>query len=182
MDRLNRNGDILAFVAAARRAAAEDIWFAAIALALTLPDVCASVDDPGPGKSKARFVRWWDDYMAFRYVVRPDPDEDYEPFTYVPGEVAYALRCSYLHAGTDVVSSDGQRVRFLGPPNSGHVGFDPKTGAVFLGLEPFVEWVCQAVERWLADRRDDPEAMSRLDGLTTIVPSAIRHVGRTHQP
>lgn len=182
MSRLNPQGDILAFVAAARRAAAADIWFAAIALALTLPDVCASVDQPGKGKSKARFVAWWDQYMTHRYVVRPDSDESWEPFSYIPGDVAFALRCSYLHAGSDRIGTAGERVRFLGPPNAGRVGYDPETGSVFIGLEPFVEDVCQAVEVWLAERRTDPEAMARLSRLTAIIPSAIRIVGRQDQP
>lgn len=186
-DRLNRPGDLAAFVDAARRAAADDNWFAALPLALTLPDICAAVDDPGPNKSRARYVAWWDAYMAGRYWVKPDEDEEpqWEPFTYMPGADAYALRCAYLHSGTD--NLDGrdtihQRIRFLGPPSLAAFGYNAADRTLNIGLEPFVEWVCLAVERWMMDRAGDRVAQERLSGLVSIIPSAIRVVGRARQP
>lgn len=186
MDRFNKPGNLQDFVDAARRAADDDNWFAALPLALTLPDICGAVDQPGPGKSKARYIEWWDTYMAGRYWVQPDEDEEpYEPFTYFPGPDAYALRCSYLHSGTDSVeaaSKDLTRIRFLGPPTPAALGFDTRQRILNVGLEQFVEWVCLAVEQWMKDRRGDPEAQRRLTGLVTIIPSAIRFPGRPRQP
>ena len=186
-ERLNQPGDLLQFVAAARRAADADIWFAALPLALTLPDICGAVDDPGVGRSKKRYVAWWDANMAHRYWVQPDADEtpQWEPFTYLPGDDAYALRCAYLHSGTNQASHGDERsrrVRFLGPPTAKAFGYDPKSQTLYVGLEQFVEWVCQAVEQWLRERTADEVAQGRLRGLVSIVPSAIRHPGREHQP
>lgn len=187
MDRLNRPGDLNDFVAAARRAADDDNWFAALPIALTLPDICAAVDNPGPNKSRARYVAWWNVYMAERYGVRPDEDEEpqWEPFTYLPGTDAYALRCAYLHSGTDIVegrSTIHDRIRFLGPPSASAFGYSEVSRTLNVGLEQFVEWVCVAVERWMVDRASDALAQERLRGLVSIIPSAIRVVGRARQP
>lgn len=187
MDRFNRPGDLNEFVAAARRAAEDDNWFAALPIALTLPDICGAVDDPGPGKSKKRYVAWWDAYMAPRYWVRPDEDEEpqWEPFTYLPGPDAYALRCAYLHSGTDEVdgpTTSHHRIRFLGPPSSAAFGYSEKTRTLNVGLEQFIEWTCLSVECWLRERADDPVAQERLRGLVSIIPSAVRFVGRPMQP
>lgn len=184
-DRLNLPGNLASFIAAARAAAAADNWFAALALALTLPDICGALENPGPGKSKARFVDWWDRYMAHHYAVYPDAGESWQPFTYLPGTEAFALRCSYLHAGTDDVARPDTaltRVRFLGPPSAAAFGFNPQTRTLAIGLEQFVDWVCGAVETWLAERAEDPEVHSRLSGLVSIIPSAIREPGRPTQP
>lgn len=187
MDRFNKPGNLQDFVDAARRAAEDDNWFAALPLALTLPDICGAVDQPGPGKSKARYIEWWDTYMAGRYWVRPDDDEEpkWEPFTYLPGREAYALRCSYLHSGTDNIEKASDtltRIRFLGPPSPGAFGYSTATRTLTVGMEQFVEWVCQGVEQWMWDRRDDLDAQGRLSGLVTIIPSAIRFPRRPRQP
>lgn len=186
-ERFNRPGNLGDFIAAARQAAEADIWFAALPLALTLPDICGAVDDPGIGKSKERYIAWWDIYMAHRYVVRPDEDEDpqWEPFTYLSGTDAYALRCAYLHSGTDELHGYGRahnRIRFLGPPSDKPFGYDEQALTLNVGLEQFVEWVCQAVEEWLRDRSMDEAAQNRLRGLVSIIPSAIRFTGRPSQP
>jgi hypothetical protein len=183
-ERLNRRGNLNDFVAAARRAAEDDNWFAALPLALTLPDICGAVDDPGAGKSKKRYIEWWDTYMAHRYWVRPDKDEEprWEPFTYLPGPEAYALRCAYLHSGTDNVEGGStvlHRIRFLGPPSPAAFGYSVSTRTLNVGLEQFVEWVCQSVEQWMEDRLADDVARERLNGLVSIIPSAITVVGRT---
>ncbi|MGV3577834.1 hypothetical protein [Brevundimonas sp.] len=185
--RFDKPGNLNDFIDAARRAAEDDNWFAALPIALTLPDICGAVDDPGSGRSKARYIAWWDTYMARHYWVRPDADEypQWEPFTYLPGTDAYALRCAYLHSGTDSVEGPTtihSRIRFLGPPTAGRFGYDEANKTLNVGLEQFVEWVCLAVEQWLTDRAHDDTAQARLRGLVTIIPSAIRYPRRPRQP
>lgn len=174
-----------AFVAAARAAAAADIWFAALPLALTLPDICASIDDPGRGKSRARYIRWWDEYAAAGFIVRPDPGEDWEAHTYIPGKDAFALRNAYLHAGTDELENPDRlmnRIRFVGPPAMWRFGLNEETRTLNVSMEYLVEVVCAGVESWMADRAKDPVAQQRLTGLVSIIPSAIRYPQRRTQP
>lgn len=169
------------FVDAAYQAGKQENWLAAIALALTLPDICAAVDDPGKGRSQARYARWWDEYVASKYWVAPDPGEDWIAHSYLPGLDAFYLRCSYLHAGGDVLSGKDQlmnRVQFRGPDDGWRFGLDEETRTLTIPVNVFVEDVCAGVTAWLEDRANDPEAQRRLSGLISVLPSAITHIRR----
>ncbi len=167
------------FVDAAYQAGSQDNWLAAIALALTLPDICAAVDRPGKNNVGGRYAAWWDEYVAHKYWVTPDPGEDWISHSYLPGRDAFYLRCSYLHAGGDGLDGKDQlmnRVRFLGPNSGWRFGLDEDTRTLTIPVNVFVEEVCRGVTAWLEDRANDPEAQERLAGLISILPSAITHI------
>lgn len=72
-------------------------WYAALALAMMLPDVAGAATWPelrGEGKSKARVTRWVREYVGEDLMCADD---------------FYALRCAYLHTGSEDLS--GQRAR-----------------------------------------------------------------------
>lgn len=164
------------FVTAALQAGEQENWLAALALALTLPDICAAVDDPGPHKSRARYAKWWDQYVAPQYLATPGPKDDWVVHSYLPGQDAFYLRCSYLHAGTDVMDGKNQlmnRVRFLGPSNVRRFGLDEETRTLTIPINMFVESVCSGVGAWVADHANDSQAQERLAGLISVLPSAI---------
>lgn len=174
LDRLNPPGDIMNFVAAARSAAAEGNWYAAIAVVLTLPDICASVENPLGGRS--RYEAWWDRYVAPRFEINPDEDENWTAHSVLPGSDAYLLRCAYLHSGTDDLVKARKlkdRIRFLGPPTAGRFGQSRDERVLSVGLEWLVEFVCRGVEKWLGEIEHDEVAKERLFGLVGIIPSAI---------
>ncbi len=47
------------FTNAGRKSIAEDNLYAALTLALIIPDICGSLEDPGPGKSQKRYEAWF---------------------------------------------------------------------------------------------------------------------------
>jgi hypothetical protein len=49
------------FTDAGRRAIADKNDYAALSLALMIPDICGSLEDPGPGKSQERYERGLND-------------------------------------------------------------------------------------------------------------------------
>ena len=81
------------------RALAYDCYFAALAIALTLPDICGKAKYPKAGVRK-RYIEWYDEYVG-RYEKCPknEADADEEEMPYLSGEVVYSLRCSLLHQG-----------------------------------------------------------------------------------
>ncbi|WP_156921021.1 hypothetical protein [Fundidesulfovibrio putealis] len=132
------------FTKAVRAAIAQQNWYGALALALTLPDICGRLEDPSV-KSKPRYKRWWDKYVAIRYTC-PYVDEVAVRSLLSSGDAkglrdhifhqqatrpllssndAYALRCAYLHQGGDVI--EGQRVRDM--VNRFHVITPPQSGS-----------------------------------------------------
>ena len=179
--RTNPQGDLRDFLAAARSAVAESNWYAAIALALTLPDICASIDRPGSGITQGRYVEWWEERAAGRFWIKPDDDEDWTPRSLVPGKDAFLLRCAFLHNGTGTTGKTDpvkERFRFMAA-SGGSYGQSRDEREVSLNVEYFVEAVCRAVEQWIVDRQDDAEAQARLTEIVGIIPSAMTVVDYT---
>ena len=73
------------FIDAIAEAVNDKNWLAAVALSLTMPDVCGGMEQP-QHKSEKRYTAWWDKYMLEQYPV-------------LSGADAFALRCAYLHEG-----------------------------------------------------------------------------------
>lgn len=75
-----------------------NLYFSALALALVLPDSCAKVEFPAVKSSKKRYKDWYKRYVGdsiFDANGLPNIDED----------VAYSLRCSFLHEGNPNVEA-----------------------------------------------------------------------------
>lgn len=147
--------------------------YAAIALALTLPDICGSVDDPGIGKSKARYVKWWNTYASEPFDRLFPKQEEAAPL--IAGDDAWALRNAFLHAGQDrweEPESDGRRrirkVRFIHCQISS-LGSDQSSGTLYVAIDLFVASVGEAIENWLNDRSSDEQAQTRLKDLLEIM-------------
>lgn len=69
--------------------------FSALALALTIPDVCGKISYPNK-KPSDRYINWFDEHIG---NYEKCPDERSKGMPYLSGELCYALRCSYLHGG-----------------------------------------------------------------------------------
>ena len=81
------------------RALDHDCYFAALAIALMLPDICGKAKYP-KAKVGDRYIDWYDEYVG-QYEKCPknvENPEDVE-MPYLSGEVVYSLRGSLLHQG-----------------------------------------------------------------------------------
>lgn len=96
------------FLTALRAVIIIENWYAAITLALILPDICGSIDDPGKSKSQKRYADWFDTYVGNRYLAKK-PDGSFEYF--MTGKDCYALRCALLHEGSSSVEKHNARDR-----------------------------------------------------------------------
>lgn len=78
-------------------------YFAALSLALTLPDICGMAEFPSKSVAE-RYIEWYDKYLGVYmnqgndYSERPDP--------WLSGEIIYNLRNTYLHQGNPGIVSD----------------------------------------------------------------------------
>lgn len=79
-------------------------YFAALALALTLPDICGQAAYPG-AKVGQRYKDWYDEHVGYTEK-SPFCDSRESPMPYLSGEVVYSLRCSLLHQGNPNVDMD----------------------------------------------------------------------------
>ena len=81
------------------RALDHDCYFAALAIALMLPDICGKAKYP-KARVGDRYIDWYDEYVG-QYEKCPKNEgnpQDVE-MPYLSGEVVYSLRCSFLHQG-----------------------------------------------------------------------------------
>lgn len=90
-------------------------YYAALTLALALPDICSTLEYPEIiNNSKMRYKRWLEKYFF-------DIHNDYKNVM-KSGDV-YALRCAYLHNGSDSLENHSAReilnkFRFIHAPEN----------------------------------------------------------------
>lgn len=86
------------FTDAGRKAIADGNLYAGLSLALTLPDICASLEDPGPGKSQKRYESWCKQWLEPKFTRKHSLTGTM--LVYVRAEDVFQLRCSLIHSGT----------------------------------------------------------------------------------
>lgn len=69
---------------------------AALALALTLPDICSKIQYPSESKVGVRYANWCNTNIDFSEAHINGFEE-----AQLSGDMCYALRCSFLHSGND---------------------------------------------------------------------------------
>ena len=139
----------------ARKALRDDNFYAALFMALALPDICGKIQYPNERSSETRYANWFKKYVSQKYRHRVGRSTNEEVF--LSGSDCYALRCSLLHEGVDVISHQRCRLvldSFLFLQKSGnHCNYLQVNGHKFLQLsvEIFCEDVYSSVETWLKD-------------------------------
>jgi hypothetical protein len=145
-------GDLLEAIAIALKSRN---WYAALALALTIPDVCAALEAPNRRTNGEKYAAWFDEYLGAIYgQVNPDFDEPC-----LTGGDCYALRCAVLHQTSDDVSEQRARriferfrIQAIGPHLRHVIGgridgqYTPLT--IIIGVRPFCEDMLTAARRW----------------------------------
>src|SRR3977135_3869881 len=90
------------FTDSGRKAIEDDNLYTALSLALMMPDICGSLEDPGPRKSEKRYVRWFNQWALPRFK------DHYH--VYVSAEDCYQLRCSLIHSGSSEIEPNKRKV------------------------------------------------------------------------
>lgn len=106
------NNDIIAsrisnYTKSIKKSLESENWYAALALALTLPDVCSKLEFPTRIPS-ARYIDWFNEYLSGKYTVNPRLQTDNKTVI-VSGRDAYAFRCAFLHEGESNLSNHPKR-------------------------------------------------------------------------
>jgi len=158
-------------VAAVRKGIVERNWYASLGLGLAMPDICGFLETPLSG-SQTRYIAWCDRFLVPRYTRRVGANEIEHVFLH--GEDCYALRCAFLHEGTDEILR--QRARralesfvFIAPPSEGgSVHCNQSNARLQLQVDRFCEDLCEGVEAWGGAVACDAEVESRMNELLAI--------------
>lgn len=79
-------------------------YFSALALALTLPDICGMVEFPNETSIAKRYIEWYDKYLGIFMSQGKNVNGVENPW--LSGEIIYNLRNTYLHTGSPNVMGD----------------------------------------------------------------------------
>ena len=96
---------ILRIIDEIEKALSHDLYFAALNLALTLPDICGKAEYPDL-RTGERYKKWYDEIVGV--TEKPPKDDDEPEMLYLSGEVVYSLRCSLLHEGNPNLQKSGK--------------------------------------------------------------------------
>jgi hypothetical protein len=96
------------FTDAGRLSIGQGNLYAALSLALMIPDICASLEDPGPGKSQKRYERWCKEWVEPKFTGPPQGSTPARVF--ISAEDCYQLRCSLIHSGSAEIAAGKQNV------------------------------------------------------------------------
>lgn len=181
-----------AFTAAVRTDVAVANWYGALALALSLPDICGHVAwGSSLGNIEKRYVRWFDENLSELYGATPIPEhfktmldpEGYTALVALHGPImtgleCYALRNAFLHAGAEDAKAGKQvaaDTKFLLVVPRPFASFHRMRmrGAIGLQVDLFCTEICDAVDRW-ADVLLPNDADARARVLATL---SIRAIG-----
>ncbi len=85
-------------IEAIRKAYTAGLYEPALALALTLPDICAEIEYPNIDKVGERYIKW-----SNNHIFQDNPSNEKENFS---GAALYQLRCHFLHNGNSDMFKD----------------------------------------------------------------------------
>ena len=143
-----------------------NLYYAAIALTLTLPDVCAALEHPTGKSNGNRFKTWWRQNLAENYPQITDVD-------------MWMLRNGVVHQGR--FGPEGMqysRILFTIPnPQRNVYHRNIVNDALNLHAEIFCQDVMDAVRQWLIDKADDPTVLRNLPNLLTLRPEGMAPLG-----
>lgn len=150
-----------------------DNWYSALILSLTLPDICGGLENKPQGNK--RYSDWFEKYLNNKYA------------GFLSGDDCYALRCSFLHEGTNNIEK--QRVRrvldqFIFLPRGSHlisisksILGDPKydnKSILQMSVERFCLDIVAAVEVWMKDNQNNQTVQNNLKNMLEINLSGAR--------
>lgn len=145
-------------------------WYAALATALALPDICGWTEDP-QAKSKARYVNWFDRFLRPLYTRQIGADG--RELTFLTGNDCYALRCAVLHEGRDDITDQAarevvERFEFIIAPPGYRVHLNMFGSQLQLQVDQFCADMVSAVRSWWGTTQGSPEVESRIGALLRL--------------
>lgn len=159
------------FTDAVRDSLAARNWYSALSLALTLPDICGTIDTPTELSSQKRYAAWFDTWLSDLYTQDMSGNGDMHIF--MSGTDCYALRCALLHQGVADIDGKAQLVRdalsrfiFTTPPQGGSNHCNQINRTLMLQVDIFCNHIADAVDRWSAKHQGGNG--SKFTGLITI--------------
>ena len=154
-----------ALVTAVQSSCSQQNWYSALYMALTMPDICAKLQEPDSEKSGPRYRKWFDAYL------KPAHKSEFHgpDFHFLTSGDCWALRCSLLHEGTDEISKQRSREivnRFKFTAQGVHRGLI--NDVLVLNVTAFCNEMTTAVKAWQGDMQTNAGVQERIAEMAII--------------
>ena len=181
------------FIEALEKCIQTENWYGALFIALTLPDICAKIEYPDEKNSSAkRYIQWFDRYLKKHYetsrnaiplssklealtaLIPAGIGGGRKKETFLTGPDFYALRCAYLHEGSDEITSQRKRdilekFEFVQPRKGMIFHNNLKSGKILqLQVSELSREVICGVQTWLNEIKEDETKMRKVSDLVCI--------------
>lgn len=147
-------------------------YFAALIMALTLPDICCSLADENKKTTGKKYSNWFKNYVGHHYTSQIG--SNMEEIIFLSGEECFALRCTYLHKGTNNIEDEkivkdymnkSSKIEFVAEMNSDCVKMND---ILLLKLELFCYRIIEGVTKWLKDSEGNDIINSHMKEIPKI--------------
>lgn len=158
------------FLTAVESAVAQRNFYAALATALALPDICGWAEDPTVA-SKARYSAWFERFLRPSYTSHVGPER--KEVTFLNGSDCYALRCAFLHEGRDDITEQKaqevvDRFEFTVAPSGWVVHCNMLGPKLQLQVDRFCADIVSAVRAWGQTVQRRPDVQKRISMLLRL--------------
>ncbi|WP_127599967.1 hypothetical protein [Nitratireductor alexandrii] len=160
------------FTESGRMAIKDGNLYCALTLALMIPDICGSMEHPGPGKSQKRYEAWFEKWAEPQFTRLIGPNSARSVF--ISAKDCFQLRCSLIHSGS-------ARLDPKKPANVDHFLFFDQTStshlnSIIVGTDKFIqlradlfcEELFKAAEKWDEAVANDDKIQKEKMNLLTI--------------
>jgi hypothetical protein len=146
-----------------RAANAAGLYYVALFSSLALPDICGALESLDGLAKRARYVDWFDRWLAPIYGGNLD------------GDTCYQFRCSILHQGrTQHPRGPYSRIFFVEPGAGSFVLHNNVfNDALNIDVRIFCEDLGASVERWLPTVEHLPHFQANLANFVTRYPNGL---------
>lgn len=147
-------------------------WYAALFVALSIPDICGYVESP-TAKSQARYEQWFEKYMLNKYSSLIGPAKILHIFL-SPSD-CYALRCALLHEGREIITEQRardalERFHFIEPPPNRRIHCNQINNFLQLHIDVFCEDILEGLSQWRHDVQGKTDIEQRINNILQVYP------------
>jgi hypothetical protein len=167
LNRIEEN-NVQHLVDATKKAMVDENWYAALTMALSMPDMCGRLESPHK-KSQERYEIWFTKYALESFELEIGG----EMYVFLNPSDCYALRCAYLHQGEFGLEDQRARkvlglITFRAPTKGDFIHFVSNDKVLNLKVDMFCTVICNGVEAWLKNMQTDSALLARLENLGRI--------------
>ena len=144
------------------RALAARLYYLAVAMALTVPDICAALESPNGETTGAQYKAWYNANLTDQY-----PN--------ITGADCWSLRCGVLHQGRcGHPNMQCGRILFTVPAGQNNVFHNNiLNDALNLDTVIFCSDAVRSARRWFAQKANDPAVLANLPNLVQFRPEGL---------